>query len=227
LDMKWQSQNRNALRNIKTMEDSLEHQADVLEIMHPTMQRVMVTQNTILLKMNWEKQITDAWTYGGPVTIISRRAAELYLALIQHILTVATDGSWTMAKEEIDFYVKRFLLIRQMAAGRLHCMTNLYAFLQDQHAKAWQSSKLDGKRIRSLQKQHDCLTGSGLGNSKGGKDDLCDWCATRLHAIGQCPWTTKSKTQAKKAGRIALKAMAAGKGPPIPAGDGDEEKDGG
>jgi len=225
LDMKWQSQNRNALRNIKTMDDLLEHQSDVLEIMHPTMQRVMVTQNTILLKMNWERQITDAWTYGGPITIISRRAAELYLALIQHILTVATDGSWNMAKEEIEFYVKRFLLTRQMAASRLHCMINLYVFLRDQHAKAWQSSKLDGKRIRGLQKQYDGLTCIGVGSSKGGKDDLCEWCATRLHAIGQCPWSTKSKTLAKKGGKAALKAMAAGKGPPIPAGGGDEEKD--
>jgi len=46
-----------------------------------------------------------------------------------------------------------------------------------------------------------------------------------LQAIGQCPRSMKSKTQAKKAGKLALKAMAAGKGPPIPAGGGDEEKD--
>jgi len=52
----------------------------------------MATQNTIPLKMNWERQITDAWTHGGPITIISRRAAELHLALIQHILVAATDG---------------------------------------------------------------------------------------------------------------------------------------
>jgi len=50
VDTKWRNASKNRLSAVKTAADLLEHQKDVLDISDEVIQKVMVTQETILLK---------------------------------------------------------------------------------------------------------------------------------------------------------------------------------
>ena len=87
---------RNQLSTVKMAADLLEHQKDVLDISDEVIQKVMVTQETILLKTEWPTEILEAWCFRGYLTTISRRSTSLYLSLLNHLLRMHTATSWEL-----------------------------------------------------------------------------------------------------------------------------------
>jgi len=224
LDMKWQSSGRNALRGVKDAKDLREHLCDVQDLMEQSIQKVMVTQNTALLKTGWNKNLVEAWCYGGFIAVISRITVARYVQLLQHFVNMDDNGSWEMAKDEIDYYLKKVQLIRNHAPSRLHCMCQIYIFLRDHCEKSWRSAKLEQKKLLDLYQRVEHLSVQQYTPGGASAMRVCRKCGTCLHGSGPCPWSKLSSTKAKKCGREALKKLVEGRGLTSPVGDGDEEK---
>jgi len=116
-DTKWRNACQNRLSTVKTDADLLEHQKDVLDISDKVIQKVMVTQETILLKTEWPTEVIEAWCFGGHLTAFARRSASLCLGLLDHLLRMNTATSWELTKKEIDHYVKKFQTFRDHASS--------------------------------------------------------------------------------------------------------------
>jgi len=118
-DTKWRNACQNWLSAVKPAADLLEHQKGVLDISDKVIQKVMVTQETVLLKTEWPTEVIEAWCFGGHLTAIARCSASLCLGLLDHLLRMNTATSWELTKKEIDDCVKKFQTFRDHASSPL------------------------------------------------------------------------------------------------------------
>lgn len=128
LDLRWHSPTRTALRAVKDLKDLLELQHDAQSVSNNAIKRTMVSQRSLLLKLRWSETTIEAWTYGGYITTISQRSVAAYLELIQHLIQMEADGSWSLAQQELDYYIKELHLLRTNAGSRIQCMISIYIF---------------------------------------------------------------------------------------------------
>jgi len=128
LDLRWHSPTRTALRAVKDLKDLLELQHDAQSVSNNAIKRTMVSQRSLLLKLRWSETTIEAWTYGGYITTISQRSVAAYLELIQHLIQMEADGSWSLAQQELDCYIKELHLLRTNAGSRIQCMISIYIF---------------------------------------------------------------------------------------------------
>jgi len=126
--------------------------------MEQSIQKVMIMQNTALLKTGWTKKVIETWCYGGFITVISCITVARYVQLLQHFVNMDDNGSWEMAKDEIDYYLKKVQLICNHAPSRLHCMCQIYIFLRDHYEKSWCSAKLEQKKLLDLHQRVKSLS---------------------------------------------------------------------
>ena len=215
-DSKWSSANRTSLRAIKTLDDLQDHLRDVQTVGDTSMKRVVTKQRAILNRMPWTPTVIDIWSYGGYITVISRHTFRLYVSLLLHLLDVERDMTWKLAKQEVDFYVKKFTLIRSNSDTRLQALCRIYILLRDNHEADWRSSKLEYEKLAALHQKIQTFDVESL---------LCKKCNTTLHGLNGCPWSHLSNTGAKKAGRKALTAMAGGASLPELASEEESEED--
>ena len=203
-DLKWSNTNRNALRNVRNETDLREMLGDVLGLADRAMRQVVAQQKTILLCQPWEDAMIEVWSFGGYVSVISRNSLEHYKALLQHLMQVATNQSWSMAKFEMDYYVRNMTLIRQNSNSRLLAMCRLYVLLRDGNDSSWRAPKLEAEKLRDLYHKVETMTLQGGGSNL----TICTRCGTGLHGTHPCPYSELTAARAKKAGRDALRRLA-------------------
>ena len=212
VDTKWRNASRNRLSTVKTAADLLEHHKDVLDISDEVIQKVMVTQETILLKTEWPTEILEAWCFGGYLTTISRRSTSLYLSLLNHLLRMHTATSWELTKKEIDYYVKKFQTFRDHASSRLHCLCRIYTFLRDCCDESWRVAELDQFKLEGLYSKMEQISvaSSVTGTEEGKSGKVCPKCRTGLHGLSPCPLKGFSQEEAKKRGRAIVARLLLG-----------------
>jgi len=215
-DLKWSNASRNALRGVRTESDLRELLKDVLSLQSGAIRNVITAQRTVLMRQPWSKEIVDAWSYGGYISCISRLSLSHYIDLLQHLVQVTMESSWLIAKKEIDYYVKRMVLIRNNSQSRLVALCRIYILLRDSAEASWRSNKLEAEKMVDLYQMMESFSGGGAPRMKdelkvGTNSSVCSRCSTSLHGAAPCPWSHLGVTKAKKAGRDALKNLALGK----------------
>lgn len=220
-DLKWKQSNRNAIRCVKSAEDLLEIQQNVRSLREETLRNIVSSQRTILGREPWSQTTIDSWATGGYVSVLSRHSLDHYINLLQHLNTVSIDLGWEHAKREIDFYVKKWELIRNNSHSRLLALCRIYITLRDGAEMEWQSTKLEGEKVTSLLKWKASVESATGGGGNASSNLFCTKCATILHGASGCPWGNISATKAKQKARDVLKSLGAGTG-----GVGGEAPDG-
>ena len=200
-DSKWTNANRTTLRTIKDIDDLQDHLRDVQAVGPVSMKRVVTKQRTILSRMAWQPIEIQIWSHGGYITVISRASFQLYQSLLLHLLEVDRDLSWPLAKQELDFYNKKFTLIRSNSDSRLQAMCRIYVLLRDNAEADWRSSKLEYEKLAALHQKVCSLSLDSF---------ICKKCGTALHGPNACPWMHLSNNNAKKTGRKVLQGLAKG-----------------
>ena len=220
-DLRWNNASRNALKGVKSAEELAEMLDDVLKLKDQALRNTITNQRTMLKKYHWDDQTIENWSYGGYITQISRLSMDHYISLLQHLMQVSTSSGWDMAKKEIEFYLKKFNMIRGNSQSRIMALCRIYVVLRDGFEGSWRSNKLEAEKIVFLYEQlRTFREGSSLEEGPSPSDrpppsgpalaGVCRKCGTCLHGNNPCPWTSLSNTRAKKAGRDALAALAGG-----------------
>jgi hypothetical protein len=109
-----------------------------------------------------------------------------------------------MAKFEMDYYVKKMVLIRGNANSRLMALCRIYVLLRDGANVSWRAPKLEAEKLTDL--YHKVETLSSLGG--GANLLICARCGTCLHGSHPCPFSDMNATTAKKSGRAAIRKLA-------------------
>jgi len=157
LDLRWRSPLRTSLRPIKTIAELLELQRDAQSVANGALKKTMVNQRSLLLRLRWPESTVEAWTHGGYIATISRRSVANCLDLMQHLVRMEAEGSWSLAKQELDCCVKELHLLRANAGSRVQCMCSTYIFLRDHQAKSWRSPSLELKKVMDLNREVQTL----------------------------------------------------------------------
>lgn len=214
-DLKWTQQNRNVLKTVKNPEDLRTMLMDVLSLKDRTINTITSWQKTILIKEPWDRLMCEAWSGGGYYTVLSRRSLEHYLSLLEHLLDLAREYPWDMVQQEIDYYVQKWVLIRNNSQYRIMAMCQIYVTLRDGAARHWITPKLEAKKLLKLyQELH--TNASPVGSTNGPINPLgsppacCAHCGTILHGIHSCAWSNLTPNKAKEKGRAALRSLASG-----------------
>ena len=225
-DLKWNNGSRNALRTVKTESDLTTMLHEVASLRERTLNNLHCLQRTILSKEAWSPLIIEAWSQGGFISILSRKAFDYYQSLLQHLVAVAGKYSWEMAKLEIDFHVRKWMFIRVNSSSRIIVMCRIYVYLRDGSAREWLSPKLEAEKVIQLHTQVRLLEQGGRGGgavpSGGSALGFCTRCGTILHGATECPWSGMNTTKAHKAGRAVLRKLASG-GAALGPGEQQEE----
>jgi hypothetical protein len=221
-DLKWSQLSRNVLKSVKNDEDLRTMMIDVLSLKDRTISTLIAWQKSILSKEPWESVLCEAWSGGGYFTVLSRKSLDHYISLLEHLLALSGKYPWDMVQQEIDYYVQKWVLVRNNSQSRLMAMCRIYVILRDGAAHDWITPKLEAKKLLKL--YQDLTTtitqmGSGVGaiRPQGPHITGCTHCGTILHGGGVCAWASASTGKAKEKGRVALRALGAGSRPITPA----------
>jgi hypothetical protein len=135
---------------------------------------------------------------------------DAYINLLLHLTTISTQLGWDHAKREIDFYCRKWELIRNNSAHRLIAMCRIYITLRDGAEAEWLSPKLEAEKMTTLMQKVAALEGNTRGGGPG--VGFCDKCQTILHGSKNCPWNSLSNGKARAKGKDALKKLAGAAG---------------
>ena len=92
---------------------------DVLSHKSQALKDVITQQRTVFMRFLWTEEMINGCCTGGYITRISQASLDYYLDLLQHLSLVSMKSNWSIAKTEIDHYVKKFTMIRNSAHSRL------------------------------------------------------------------------------------------------------------
>ena len=217
-DLKWAKGSQNSIRSVKNPEDLQDFLNNVLAVQDTAMKTVMTNVKMVLAKQPWPAMSIESWSFGGHITVLSRRSLGLYVGWLQHLRQVSVDVSWSLAKKELKYVDKKIALIRANSPTRLSAMLRIYIFFRDNHKADWRFPKLEAEKIVDLCKKVEAWTGSDQEETKEAETNpnlshregikLCRKCQTILHGNAGCPWSALSSTKAKKAARDFMKKMA-------------------
>lgn len=222
-DLKWSQPSRNALRTVKKVEDLRTLMLDVLSLKDRTLNTITAWQKTLLGKEPWEKIVQEAWSGSGYYTVLSRKSLEHYLSLLEHLMELAREYPWDMVQQEIDYYVQKWVLIRNNSQQRIMAMCHIYVTLRDGAARNWITPKLEAKKLLRLYRELQTTTGqagdgSGSPTLPGAAPGCCSHCGTVLHGNYPCAWASATPNKAKDRGRAALRNIANGARANTPTG---------
>jgi hypothetical protein len=139
---------------------------------------------------------------------------EHYLSFLQHLLSASSKFDWEVIKQEMDFYVKKWHVIRTTSASRLSALCQIYVTLRNGYNAQWLSPKLEAEKLASLYQELKALRAQGsTGGSGGTPRDLpgfCTKCGTILHGATNCPWSNGGNMKAKEKARQVLRNLGEG-----------------
>lgn len=228
-DLKWSQLSRNVLKTVKTVEDLRTMMIDVMSLKENSLNALIAWQKTILSREPWEPIICEAWSQGGYITVLSRKSLEHYISLLEHLVGLGGRYPWDIVQQEIDFYVQKWVLIRNNSQSRLMAMCRIYVTLRDGASRDWITPKLEAKKLIKLYQDLNAALGqlggdSGATNLRGqGGIGFCAHCGTILHGSTGCAWGSLSAGKAKEKGKAALKALGGGARPLPAAGAANQE----
>ena len=228
-DLKWSQLSRNVLKTVKTVEDLRTMMIEVMSLKESQLSSVISWQKTILAKEPWEAIICETWSQGGYITVLSRKSLEHYISLLEHLLGLGGRYPWDIVQQEIDFYVQKWVLIRNNSQNRVMALCRIYVTLRDGASRDWITPKLEAKKLIKLYQDLHTALGqlggdSGTTNSRGQVSvGFCIHCGTILHGSTGCPWGSLSAGKAKEKGKAALKALGGGARPLPAAGAANQE----
>ena len=208
-DLKWSQPSRNVMKTLKNEDDLAEMLHHVRQVEHTRLRSLVADQRAILHSYMWPDHVVEAWCYRGVIYAISSKAIQYYISLLEHFMRMSRTLGWDAVKQEMDYHVRKWEIIRNQAHIRVVAMIRLYIYLRDGAHQDWLFPKLERNKLVSLYKT---LQEFGSGG-KSGSPFLCPQCHTSLHSKEMgCPWAAMSGSKAKDAGRNALKNLAKGPG---------------
>jgi hypothetical protein len=214
-DLKWMKGSQNALRTVSSLADLQEMTENVIGLQETAMKHVYTMQKIVLQRDGLSLEVVEAWAYGGYISCISRKTLTLYVSFLHHLRQVAVDLSWTVAKKEIDYYLKKINLLRANTPTRLATMCKIYVLFRDAQKDAWRVPKLESEKLTELYQLVGRLTSGGDSSSTGagvGMLQICSKCSTVLHGDAPCPWSAMNNTRARKAAREFMRRGTDGAG---------------
>lgn len=211
-DLKWNQLSRNVLKTVKNNEDLRTMLQDVFSLKDRTLSTLVAWQKTILSKEPWDSLLCEAWSGGGYHTVLSRKSLEHYLSLLEHLLELSRDYPWDMVQQEIDFYVQKWVLIRNNSQNRIMAICRIYVDLRDGAARHWITPKLEAKKLLKLYQELRVApgppgSGGGSASPSGSGLGCCTHCGTFLHGTYVCAWASVTGSKAKEKGRATLRAL--------------------
>jgi hypothetical protein len=223
-DLKWRQLSRNVLKTVKNSDDLRQTMLDVHSLKDRTISTIIAWQKTILSQEPWDPLLCEAWSGGGYYAVISRKALEHYLSLLEHLSELARSYDWSIVQQEIDYYVQKWVLVRNSTHHRITALCRIYAQLRDGAARKWITPKLEAKKLLKLYEdlklvQTGSFGGGGGADNRSGSPSLscCTHCGTILHGSHVCPWAALNQSKAKDKGRVALRALGSGNRAVTPA----------
>lgn len=159
---------------------------------------------------------------------IGRDTLMFYQSLLSHHMSMKAKNAWPNIRFSLVYHGKKMAEIRQLYHTRAQIMCALYIYLRDGNKAKWTNLKLVQSQIDRYQldfakqleeigaitkKTTPPLKAPDPSTEKqGASNPMCSWCRTSLHAGGkkQCPWRTKSRGDAQKAGQAYMRAVSEG-----------------
>ena len=216
-DLKYHQNSRNALTFCKTLEELRELKHNVEEVDSQHLRRSKDQQRNLLVKNGFPESIADVWSSDGYLSTMNRRGLQYYLSLLDHLINLASTQGWDAAEVVVQYYAKKWRIIRGNCPTRLLAMCQLHVVLRDGYTSDWLHLKLTDKKVnelvKNLQNGSVAVTNGGApaaAPAANGGPALCRKCQTILHGGRGCPWSELTGPEAKQAGREALRRLATG-----------------
>ena len=226
MDLNWKSGNKISVASIKTLTQLRERLSELRQGKRAVEQTLLGRISSVLQHAGYDATTADEWAVGSILYRIGCDSQYYYIQLHEHILGQAWEDEsscdFENAKLEIEHHAAELRRRRSMYSSRIMMICAVYAYLRDQSANNFQSSKLQEKRQKlamlAMKKQMAHVEShyqkmkelsakgneGGNGNSNGRKNDknkpMCWKChQAGIHTGGKdnCIWKNLSDEEAK------------------------------
>lgn len=212
-DKLWKKDNRVSLKLITTLDDLHEHSSLLQAAQRDDLLLTKNATEEVYMMMGYLPTEAEALTLAGGIYRVSVDTYSSYLSLHMHLLHLALKSGFPAAKIELDYHVKKLVAIRKRMPSRIQVMMCNYTYLRDLMHSGWSCLALELLHRKAMQSKMGSLFPPAGGNGPvQHRDASCGHCGSCIHGMNksqaECPWKTKSRTQARKSARDA--AIAAG-----------------
>lgn len=226
MDLNWKSGSKISVASIKTLTQLRERLSELRQGKRAVEQTLLGRISSVLQHAGYDATVADEWAVGSILYRMGCDSQYYYIQLHEHILGQAWEDEsscdFENAKLEIEHHASELRRRRTMFSSRIMMICAVYAYLQDQSANNFRSTKLQEKRQKlamlamkkqiaqvesTYQKMKDlsAKTGDGgNGNPNGRKNDknkpMCWKChQAGIHTGGKdhCTWKNLTDDEAK------------------------------
>lgn len=214
-DTGWKAHNRVSLNTVKSLEELRSRSRSIQTNQDKVLAQVVTGIKSVLISANYSPVYAEQYAHQSGFLRLSSSALGAYLGLHVHLVMVASDHGYHFAETEIKHHARKLSEIRFLYITRLQVMVHTYIYLRNLQHSGWQTSSLQGERIRMLHATSPTSTeeaggDGGVANPSTSNSRYCNHCRTALHAghKSQCPFRQLSKTEAQEKGRELLRSIA-------------------
>ena len=136
-DIKWKNLTKNSLKSVKSQTELETLLKEVKEAKKDQMELVVTNQTTILSRLPWTTEQVEAWSTSGYITRLSRDSVDLYIDLLDRLVSLGRYGSWSLAETELAHFVRKLGFLRVNCPTRIAALVKIYIFMMESSSKSW------------------------------------------------------------------------------------------
>jgi hypothetical protein len=218
-DGHWRKTDHVSLKKVVDVETLQDHMEALQSAQKADLELTKTAIEEVYTHSGFSPAMAEHLALTGGIFRVSVDTYAFYIALHIHLLSLALKSGFPAAKLELDYHVKKLVLIRKRLPSRLQVMMANYTYLRDLMRTGWSCLALELLHRKAIQESMAALLNPqgagapGLGPPPA-VNEPCGWCGSGLHGYNQpvnsCPWKPKSRTQAKTAAREAMRNLARG-----------------
>lgn len=217
-DGHWRKTDHVSLKKVVDVETLQDHMVLLQSAQKADLELTKTAIEEVYTRCGYSPERAEQLALTGGVYRVSVDTYAFYIGLHIHLLSLALTSGFPAAQLEMDYHIKKLVILRKRLPSRLQVMMANYTYLRDLMRTGWSCLSIELLHRKALQESFALLVpplpGPVAPVAVATVNAPCGWCGSGLHGYNQpvnsCPWKPKSRTQAKAAAREAMRNLAQG-----------------